>query len=396
MEARTVTCATAPTPEQAEALKDVMRAYNAACDHVSALAWERQIFGRVTLQRFAYREVRERFGLPAQLAIHAIRKVADAYRVSKTARANFRPLGSITYDSRVLRLLGVSNVSCATLSGRITVKLNIGGYQRDRLAGAVLGETELTYTPEKHRFCFVFSGKAETPPVSGPDGFLGVDLGIKNIAADSDGTLYAGGKLRRMRKVARRMRRRLQNLGTRGARRRLLKRRRKEQRQATHVNHCISKQIVAAAKGTGRGVAVEDLTHLRSRITVRKADRAEHSGWAFHQLRFFLEYKCVDAGIPCVAIDPRNTSRTCPVCRCVDRRNRPSQAEFHCIRCGETGHADLFAAQEIALRGCLVSQPNYPERKAPGKGSVVLQGKATPPGEPGAHAVGGPPASAVG
>jgi putative transposase len=246
------------------------------------------------------------------------------------------------------------------------------------LTGAILGETKLTYTPEKHRFCFVFSVKTDPPPVSEPERFLGVDLGIKNIAADSDGTLYAGGKLRRMRKVSRRVRRRLQKLGTRGARRLLVKRRRKEQRRATHLNHCISKQIVATAKGTGRGVAVEDLTHIRSRITVRKADRAEHTGWAFHELRFFLEYKCADAGIPCVAVDPRNTSRACPTCGGVDTRNRPSQAEFQCSQCGESGHADLFAARNIALKGCLVSQPNCSERKAPGKGSAVLQGKGPP------------------
>jgi predicted transposase len=159
METRTVTCAAAPSPEQTEALKEVMQAYNAACNFVSAVAWEQRLFGRISLQRATYREVRGKFGLPAQLAIHVIRKVADAYRVSKAVQADFRPLGSVTYDSRALRLLGASNVSCSTLAGRITVKLNIGGYQRDRLAGAALGETDLVYTPEKNRFSFVFSVK---------------------------------------------------------------------------------------------------------------------------------------------------------------------------------------------------------------------------------------------
>jgi putative transposase len=350
METRTVTCAAAPTPEQAEALQAVMLAYNAACNFVSALAWEKHCFNQIALHHMTYRDIRNQFGLPSQLAVRAIAKVADAYKTSKETRAEFRPLGAITYDSRVLRLLGLSNVSCATLTGRITVKLNIGGYQRDRLTGAALGETDLVYRPEKKRFCFVFTVKLPTPPLSDPDDFLGVDLGIRNIAADSDGNLYAGGKLRRMRKVARRVRQRLQKLGTRGARRCLHHRRRKEARRATHVNHCISKQIVTAAKGTGRGVAVEDLTHIRSRITVRKEQRAEHSGWAFHQLRALIEYKCADAGIACVAVDPRNTSRTCPRCGCVDKRNRKSQACFQCIQCAHQGHADHFGALEIAQR----------------------------------------------
>src|SRR5439155_6913863 len=105
-----------------------------------------------------------------------------------------------------------------------------------------------------------------------------------------------------------------------------------------HENHCISKQIVTAAKGTGRGVALENLTHPPrgapgSRITAQgKRQRSVLSAWAFHQLRFFLEYKCADASIACVAVDPRNTSRTCPQCGCVDKRNRKSQSEFQCVR----------------------------------------------------------------
>jgi predicted transposase len=152
MNVRTVTCAAAPTPEQAEALLAVMRAYNAACNLVSALAWEKRIFNQIALHHLTYRHLRARFGLPSQLAVRAIAKVAHAYKTSKAKQVEFRELGAITYDSRVLRLLGLSHVSCATLAGRITVPLNIGGYQRNRLAGATLGETNLVYSPEKRRF----------------------------------------------------------------------------------------------------------------------------------------------------------------------------------------------------------------------------------------------------
>jgi transposase len=59
----------------------------------------------------------------------------------------------------------------------------------------------------------------------------------------------------------------------------------------------------------------------------------------------------------------------------VDQRNRVSQAEFRCIHCGETGHADLFAAQEIALRGRLVSRPNCSERKPLEKAPLCSRAK---------------------
>lgn len=253
-----------------------MQAFNAACNFVSGIAWQQRIFNQVALHHLTYRPIRQRFGLPAQLAVRAIAKVAHAYKTSKAVRAEFRPLGAITYDRRVLRLLGVSSVSCSTLRGRITVPLKIGGYQRKRLAGAALGETKLVYDPEKDRFSFVFSVKQDTPSPADPDDFLGIDMGVKNAAADSDGTLYTGGLIRGLRKRHLKLRRRLQAKGTKAAKRLLKKRRRKEARFHRHINHCISQQIVAAAKGTGRGVAIEDLTHIRSgsRLESRSGPRS--------------------------------------------------------------------------------------------------------------------------
>ena len=60
-----------------------------------------------------------------------------------------------------------------------------------------------------------------------------------------------------------------------------------------------------------------------------------------------LEYK---AG-RLVAVDPRNTSRTCHACGHVDAASRRSQAVFHCVACGHAGHADANAARNIRRRG---------------------------------------------
>jgi putative transposase len=385
---KTVTCKLRVNDESAAALAATMACFNVVCNRLSEIAWETQTFRAFDLHRLAYHPLRAEFGLPAQLTVRAIAKVCDSYKTDRSVKHLFGPRGAVVYDARCFKLHGVAAAELTTVHGRFRFSLAHGGKQRAQLEAGALGEADLLFRDDC--WYLAIAVKTPPPPPSEPEGFLGVDLGIKNVAADSDGTLYAGGQLKRMRKRFRGIRRRLQKLSTRGARRLLHRRRRKEHRCATHVNHCISKRLVAVAEGTGRGVAVEDLTGIREQVSVTKAYRAEHSGWAFHQLRFFLEYKCAAAGIPCVAVDARNSSRTCPACGCVDKRNRPAQAVFRCIQCGETGHADLFAAQEIALRGCLVGQPNYPESNARGKGSAVLQGKATPPGEP------TPPALAVG
>ncbi|MER5626372.1 zinc ribbon domain-containing protein [Streptosporangium sp. NPDC002544] len=49
-------------------------------------------------------------------------------------------------------------------------------------------------------------------------------------------------------------------------------------------------------------------------------------------------------------VDPRNTSRTCPECGHIDRRNRPTRDEFRCVSCGLVGPVDYFAAINIGRR----------------------------------------------
>lgn len=104
------------------------------------------------------------------------------------------------------------------------------------------------------------------------------------------------------------------------------------------------------AKDTGRGIAIEDLTHIRERTTVRKPQRRAHHSWAFAQLRSFLTYKAALAGVPLLAVDPRNTSRECPCCDLIDKRNRPDRNTFRCIECGHAGPADTTAAIAIGRR----------------------------------------------
>ncbi|CAB1129488.1 protein of unknown function [Candidatus Hydrogenisulfobacillus filiaventi] len=178
-----------------------------------------------------------------------------------------------------------------------------------------------------------------------------------NIATDSDGETYSGGHLNGLRKRHAKLRQRLQQKGTKSAKRLLKKRRRKEHRFATDVNHRIAKRLVAKAKDTGRGIALEDLTGIRDRITVKKAQRRRQHSWAFYQLRTFVSYKAKLAGVPVALVDPRNTSRTCPLCGLIDKRNRPDQAHFRCIGCGFAGPADTIAAGNIARRAA-VNQPH--------------------------------------
>lgn len=337
----------APTPDQHAALLATMERVNACCDWLGAIAHRERIANKVVLQKRAYYEARERFGLSSQLTIRAIAKTVEAYKRDKAIRPHFRPHGAIAYDQRIMSWKGVEAVSLLTLSGRLLVPIRFGGYQAARM-DRVRGQADLVYRDGTF-FLYCTLDVPEPTPIEAED-YLGIDLGIVNLAADSDGVVYSGEAVERNRRVYAHRRRNLQRKGTRAAKRKLKMLRRKQARYQADTNHVISKRVVAVAKDTGRGIAVEDLGGIRDRTTVRRRQRARHANWAFAQLRLFLEYKARQAGVPVVAVDPRNTSRTCPSCGHVARENRPSQDRFLCVSCAFAGVADHVAARNIAFR----------------------------------------------
>lgn len=337
----------APTKDQYDALLQTMERFNEACNYIAKTAFELQTANKFRLQKAIYREVRETFGLSAQLSIRAISKVAEAYKRGRSIQPVFKPHSSVVYDQRILSWKGLDRVSILTIAGRNLVPISIGSYQEARLDRKV---RQCDLTLRDGGFYLAVVVDAPEPPPAEPTGFLGVDLGIVNIAADSDGETYSGGQVNGLRKRHAKLRSRLQSNGSKQAKRLLKKRSHKEQRFATNINHIISKVLVAKTKDTGRGIALENLSGIRDRITVRKAQRRQQHSWAFSQLRRFIEYKAKLAGVVIKLVDPRNTSRTCPECGCIDKRNRPSQSLFSCVSCNFAGLADTIAARVISGR----------------------------------------------
>ncbi len=346
----------APAPEQADALLATMRACNAATNRVAEVAYAQKTANKIRLQPLIYRQIRAEFGLPAQMAIRAISKACEAYKRDKTIQPVFRDLGAIAYDQRILSWRGRDRVSILTLIGRVAVPVVYQGRWLDVPGTMPRGAADLLYREGKFYLAVVID-VPEPPQGPEPPSWLGVDLGIVNLATDSNGTAYSGKTVRAVRYRNRQLRARLQAKGTKSARRLLRRRRRKESRFARDVNHTISKAIVREAKGTRSGIKLEDLSGIRGRVTAGTAQRADTHSWAFWQLRRFIAYKATLAGVPVILVDPRNTSRECPECGLIDERNRPSRGMFRCQRCGLAGPADHIAARNIAGRAA-VMQPD--------------------------------------
>lgn len=337
-----------PTEAQAASLKRTLEAANAACNRISDLAWDAKQFGQFQIHKLSYYEIKAAFDLSAQLIVRCIAKVCDAYKLDKLTRRTFKLLGSIPYDLRILTWkMDKSIVSIWTVDGREKIPFVCGEYHRAMLVNQ-RGESDLCLI--NGDFYLFTTCDIDEPTIDDVDDFLGVDLGVANIAVDSDKTIHQGKSVKKVRYRHRQLRRKLQKKGTQSARRRLRKLAGKERRFATWTNHNVSKEIVEKAKDTGRGIAIEELGGIRDRVTVRKAQRATLSSWSFAQLRGFIEYKAKRAGVKVVAVDPRNTSRTCPCCGCVDKANRKTRDKFLCVDCGFSGLADHIAATNIRRR----------------------------------------------
>lgn len=370
-----------PDTVQETALRDTLILCNEAANVVSNEAYRTGVTGKNALQRLTYGRLKD-MGLSAQPAIHVARKVAGAYATLKaniragnlgkpgskrrTAAGSkpvrFRRDAAQPFDDRCLSWqMAARSVSIWTVAGRQAgVRFGCSEQQYATLAANRRGESDLVYRDGKW-FLYATCDISDVD-MKEPDGFLGVDLGIANIATTDDGTRYAGRHLNRVRHRNRRLRGKLQRLGTKSAKRLLKARRRKETRFAADTNHVIAKRIVTEAERTGRGIALEDLTGIRDRVRLRRPQRVTLHSWAFHQLGTFIAYKATRAGVAVVHVDPAYTSQGCSSCGHVAKGNRPDQSTFCCTSCGFAEHADVNAARNIAARGvtgwAAVSLPN--------------------------------------
>jgi len=356
--------------ERFEALKQTMHRFNEACNFIAQIAHRNRTANKMRLQKLVYHEARSKFQLSAQMAIRAIAKVCEAYKRDRSKRPKFRPNGAMVYDQRILSWKGLEHASILTLKGRIRVPIRIGDYQKARM-DRIRGQADLIL--RKGTFYLAVVVDAPEPTPYDPIGALGIDLGIVNLAVDSDGTTYKDKGVDRIMGRCEKLKAKLQKRRTKSAKHHLKRLSGREKRYRRNINHCISRKLVAKAKDTGRMLVLENLKGIRSQTTVRKLQRRRHNSWGFEQLRGFIEYKAKLAGVPVALVNPRGTSHTCPRCGCLDKRNRPDRESFKCVSCGLAGPADYIAALNIAARG-VVNRPIV--SKCFSNHLVPLQGQA--------------------
>jgi predicted transposase len=185
-----------PTPAQHTALLETMHAFNAAASYAAQVGFQDHVFTQQSIHKRCYRELRDHFGLSAQMAVRAIGKAVETFKRDKTVCPVFRPEGAMTYDERLLGWKGPAHVSLLTLGGRAIVAMVYGEYQAGFLK-RLKGQVDLVYRDGTFYLYATIDVPEETPIQ--PTRFLGIDLGIANIATDSDGHGHTGAEIERVR-----------------------------------------------------------------------------------------------------------------------------------------------------------------------------------------------------
>lgn len=357
-----------PTPDQAAKLAETMRVTRDAANLAARIGFDANVFGRIALHHAAYRRVRAEMGVSSSVADTAVQRAAETFRRDRTRLPVFTADSMmVSGTSQRMAFRSDGTISIRANDRRLHVAYTCGAMQRAMLADRTT-DADLIYRDGMY-FLHVTCNVAEAARYA-PTSYLGVDLGVANLATTSDGTQCTGAIVERVRVRHADRRRRLNREATRqqrkcrrpkNVRRALNRLGKRESLFRRDVNHCITKQVVGLAEGTKRGIAVEDLTGIRSRTRFAKSQRARIGGWAFAQWQAFCAYKAQRAGVPYVVVNPAYTSQTCNQCGVIDKASRLDQARFVCTACGHSVHADVNAAQMIAARATAVS-PMVAER----------------------------------
>lgn len=346
---------------QKDALLQTMKEANRACNVISEIAFENKTFKQFNLHKICYKTIRNSFNLSAQAVVRQIAKVCDAYKLDQKVKREFFALGSIAYDDRIISFKKNDIVSIWTTDGRLNIPFETGEHQKKYLPYRK-GEVKLVL----RKGVFYLNAVCDVPeesPIT-PKDVLGCDFGIVNILSDSDGECFSGKQIEKVRQIFTHRRRNLQKKQTKSAKRKLKQLSGKQKAFQKCVNHQISKQIVSKAQDTCRSIAVEELTGISKRVTVRKSQRNKLNNWAFYSLRQMIEYKARLNGVTVIAVNPKNTSRQCSNCGHISKNNRKTQSQFVCQKCNFSANADFNASLIIRERAMSTCQTDLQKSKA--------------------------------
>jgi putative transposase len=215
----------------------------------------------------------------------------------------------------------------------VNLGLVVSRYHRRYLDDQSLALGSLTLLPDRVLICF----RREAPKPYVAESALSLDTNERSL----DGIFVkdgAGAPIKadfpevaiiQQRHYERRKRFQKKKAHDRRTSRRLTSREgRREHHRVEYRLHQVADAVLDFAEANHSAIILEDLTGLRPKGN--KTLNRRISTWPRRKLHQIMEYKSQWRGIPLVKVDPRNSSRTCPICGSIQKSRIGGVFECEC------------------------------------------------------------------
>ena len=226
------------------------------------------------------------------------------------------------------------NVTLCSIGNKMKISIPLKKHRHWNKLNA-LGKRSKSIILTRKYIQFSFEIKTEPKKESGK--LLGIDIGINELFAASDGSFFGKGYKLLLEKLLRKER------CSKGY-----------YRTKNEIITFINSTINDIFKDDLQLIVVEKLKGLKNKMKERrrlsKNIRRFVSVWEYRYILNRIEQVCEINRVSFRSVSAYNTSITCPRCNHADEGNRKTQEIFRCLNCGYAGNADFVASQNILVR----------------------------------------------
>jgi len=344
--------------------KILLEDFRLAVNNAIRAGLQARVTSRNALVKIAYKDFREQH--PRMYAQHLVSAFEVAGSVLKNHRRRVRKCVTVRIpfvkrlmmkaENQAYKLNRKSGVIDLPIRAgcHVELRLVVSQYHRKYLDDMALSLGSLTVLPDRVIVAF----RKDAPKPYAPDSVISLDTNERSL----DGVLVTDDagmaikaefpevaiiqqrhhdRRKRLQKKKAHDRRTIRNLcrmeGTR------------EHHRIDYRLHEVANSVLKFAEERKSAIVLEDLKGMRRKRSKELNRRL--SMWPRRKLHQIIEYKAQWRGIPVVKVDPRNSSRTCPICgRIQDSR---MGTEFKC-ECG--WHLDRHINASINLLQTAISK----------------------------------------
>ena len=343
-------------------LDDLLDVFRKMVNEAIHVASENRITSRFRLIKAVYEDFKK-YGLHTHYTLNACEVACALIRNRKRRKSPYVRKCFLKLDNQTFKIKdGVLRIPRKPREF-IYIPLQTGEYQKSFLSDSTLKLGSVTVTASTVGVVF-----SKTVEATEPKGYVGVDINEKSLDCATSSVKvfrYDLAELKRIHHVYFEKRRHIQRrfCGDRRKSKKLqAKYHGREKHRTEQLMHRVSKKLVNLAKREGLAIILEDLKYIRKAVNQKvlgvnkfngKLQRiSKHSkrlkrrlnSWSFRKLQNYIEYKAKWEGVSVIYVNPRGTSRTCPICGC---REEPNGQLFECPSCGWRADRHLNACLNI-------------------------------------------------